>query len=255
MSDQSVNDLPSLAIRRPILIFVANLLIVIAGIAAIFGIEVRELPDVDRPVVSVNANYPGASPETMDAEVTSIVEGAVARVSGVLEIRSSSEENNSRIRIEFSPSTNLDIAASDVREAVNRVERELPDDVEQLTVVKADSDAEPVVSLAVYSGQLDEDELTRVVENDLSPRTLIIHRFRPDMVTNTDSIVSREGVRIIFHADGEGGPAAKIADYDTLMPPRFARGIKIFYDEDVNRMTPEEVLARLDPTPTFVSYQ
>ena len=174
MSDQSVNDLPSLAIRRPILIFVANLLIVIAGIAAIFGIEVRELPDVDRPVVSVNANYPGASPETMDAEVTSIVEGAVARVSGVLEIRSSSEENNSRIRIEFSPSTNLDIAASDVREAVNRVERELPDDVEQLTVVKADSDAEPVVSLAVYSGQLDEDELTRVVENDLSPEFLAI---------------------------------------------------------------------------------
>lgn len=174
MSEKDVNDLPSLAIRRPILIFVANLLIVIAGIAAIFGIEVRELPDVDRPVVSVNALYPGASPETMDAEVTSIVEGAVARVSGVREIRSSSEENNSRIRVEFSPSADLDTAASDVREAVSRVSRELPDNVEQLTVVKADSDAQPVVSLAVYSDQLDEDELTRVVENDLSPEFIAI---------------------------------------------------------------------------------
>ncbi len=75
------------------------------------------------------------------------------------------------------------------------------------------------------------------------------------MVTNTDAIVSRPGVRIIFHADGEGGPAAKIGDYDTLMPPRFERGIKIFYDEDVNRLSPSQVLSRLDPLPVYVSYQ
>lgn len=89
----------------------------------------------------------------------------------------------------------------------------------------------------------------------LPPKILMIHRFRPDMVTNTDAIISRPGVRIIFHADGEGGPGAKIADYDTLMPPRFGRGIKIFYDEDVNRLSPADVLRLLDPLPVFVSYQ
>lgn len=89
----------------------------------------------------------------------------------------------------------------------------------------------------------------------LPPKVLIIHRFRPDMVTNVDAIASPPGVRIIFHADGEGGPEAKIGDYDTLMPPRFERGIKIFYDEDVNRLSPAQVLARLDPLPAFVSYQ
>ena len=115
--------LPGLSVRRPLLAAVMNLLIVIAGLAAMLGVEVRELPDVDRPIVSVRANLPGAAPETMDAEVTSILEGAISRVSGVREINSSSEENNSRIRIEFNPGVDLDTAASDVREAVSRVSR------------------------------------------------------------------------------------------------------------------------------------
>ena len=145
MSDAQDRGLPGLSIRRPMLVVVMNLLILLAGLGAILGVEVRELPDVDRPVVSVRANFPGGSPETLDAEVTSKVEGAVARVSGVLAIRSSSEEDNFRIFAEFAPGADLDIAAADVREAVSRVQRELPDGVEQLTVVKSDSDAEPVV--------------------------------------------------------------------------------------------------------------
>ena len=72
--------LPGLSVRRPYLAAVFNLLIVIAGLAALLGVEVRELPDVDRPTVSVRANYPGASPTTVDAEVTSVVEAAAARV-------------------------------------------------------------------------------------------------------------------------------------------------------------------------------
>lgn len=168
------NDLPSLAIRRPLLVLVLNLLIALAGIAALFGVEVRELPDVDRPVITVSGDYPGASPETMDSEVTSIVEGAVARVTGVQSINSSSEENNFRIRAEFLPGVDLDSAAADVREAVSRVQRELPDAVEQLNVVKADADAEPVVRLAAYSDMLSEEALTEVVENDIVPELISI---------------------------------------------------------------------------------
>ena len=109
-------------------------------------------------------------------------------------------------------------------------------------------DASEINKVSAYLSEL-------VLANNLPDKILIIHRFRPDMVTNPDLILSPPGVRLIFHADGEGGPSAKIGDYDTLMPPRFERGIKIFYDEDVNRMTPSQVLAWLDPTPTFVSYQ
>ena len=161
-----------LAVKRPLLVGVLNLLIVIAGLAAFAGIEVRELPNVDRPIVSVSATFPGAAPETMDREVTSILEDAIARVTGVRQIRSSSEENNSRIRAEFNPGVDLDTAASDVREAVSRVTRDLPDRVEQVNIVKADADAQPIMTLAVSSERYGEAELTQLVENDVVPELL-----------------------------------------------------------------------------------
>jgi multidrug efflux pump subunit AcrB len=172
--EPDVNDLPSLSIRRPVLVLVLNLLIVIAGVAAVLAVETRELPDVDRPIVSVRALYPGASPETMDAEVVSLLEGAVARVSGIQNIESSSEENNGRIRIEFRPGVDLDSAASDVREAVSRVSERLPERLEQIDVIKADDDSLSVVNIAVLSEQLIEEEVTRIVEQDIIPEIVSI---------------------------------------------------------------------------------
>ena len=166
--------LPALAIRRPLLVLVLNLLIALAGLAALLGVEVRELPDIDRPVVTVRGNLPGATPETVDVEVTAIVEGAVARVAGVKEVRSSSEEDNFRIRVVFSPDTELDSAANDVREAVSRVERQLPEALEQLTVIKADADAYPVIRLAASSPTLSEEALTRIVEKDIVPALISV---------------------------------------------------------------------------------
>jgi len=168
------NDLPSVSIRRPVLIVVLNILIALAGIAAIMGVEVRELPDVDRPVVTVRAALPGGAPETVDSEVTSILEGAAARVSGVKSIRSSSEENSARTVVEFRPGVDLDVVASEVRESVNQVRRELPDDVEQVIVVKADDDARAVLDIAVSSDSLSLEELTRRLETDVAPEFLSI---------------------------------------------------------------------------------
>ncbi|GGW74712.1 efflux RND transporter permease subunit [Alteromonas halophila] len=168
------SDLPSLAIRRPVLIVVVNLLIAIAGLSALYGLEVRELPDVDTPTVTVTANYPGASPETVDAEVTSRLEGAVARVSGVKNIYAQSEENSARVRVEFRPGINLEDAANETRESVSRVQRQLPEDVEQLAIIRADNDAQAVVSLAVSSDTLDMETLTERVDTDLAPLFLSI---------------------------------------------------------------------------------
>ncbi|EGN75006.1 cation/multidrug efflux pump [Idiomarina sp. A28L] len=167
-------DLPSLAIRRPVLIIVLNLLIIIAGFAALNAIEVRELPDVDRPVVTVTAAFPGAAPETVDTEVTRLLEGAVARVNGVKSISSSSEEDSTRIVVEFRPGIDLDNAANDLRESVARVERELPPGVERLAIIKADNNADPVVRVAVTSETLDFETMTDRVETDLIPLLLNI---------------------------------------------------------------------------------
>ena len=168
------SGLPGLSVRRPLLAAVLNLLIVIAGLAAMLGVEVRELPDVDRPMVGVRATLPGAAPETIDSEVTSILEGAVSRVSGVREIRSSSEENSSRMNIEFNPGVDLDTAASDVREAISRVTRELPDRVENLFVTKADSEGRAVLTIAVVSDAYAEEELSRIITNDIIPEFISI---------------------------------------------------------------------------------
>jgi hydrophobe/amphiphile efflux-1 (HAE1) family protein len=163
-----------MAIRRPVLIVVMNLLIIIAGIAALNGIEVRELPDVDRPIITVSASYPGAAPETVDTEVTSRLEGAIARVSGVKNIRASSEEGSARIVIEFRPGIDLDNAANETRESVSRIQRRLPPEVENVAIIKADNNAQSVVNLAVSSDTLDLETLTRRVETDLAPNFLNI---------------------------------------------------------------------------------
>jgi hydrophobe/amphiphile efflux-1 (HAE1) family protein len=163
-----LSELPSLAVRRPTLIVVANLMIVIAGLGAMLGVEVRELPDVDRPVVMVRAFFDGASPETMDAEVTSVIEGAVARVSGVKTINAASEENNARVRAEFALDIDLDVAANDIREAVAAIERQLPEGVEEITIVKADADAGAIIRLALVSDRLPQEALTRLAEEDVA---------------------------------------------------------------------------------------
>jgi hydrophobic/amphiphilic exporter-1 (mainly G- bacteria), HAE1 family len=174
MSDDSATDLPALAIRRPWLVVVLNLLIVIAGISAWLGVEVRELPNIDRPIVAVRAELPGAAPETVDTEVTRLLEGAVARVPGVYLVRSGSEEGSLRVIIEFNPGVDLVSAANDVRDAVARVEGSLPEGVENLTIVKADADAEPVMQLAVSSRTLPVDTLTRVVEERVEPELISV---------------------------------------------------------------------------------
>ncbi|MBC8338998.1 MAG: efflux RND transporter permease subunit [Alphaproteobacteria bacterium] len=163
-----LSGLPALSVRRPTLIVVLNLLIVIAGLGAIFGVEVRELPDVDRPTVTVRAYFDGASPETMDAEVTSVIEGAVARVSGVKTINAASEENNARVRATFLSGIDLDVAANDIREAVASIERDLPEGLDDVTIVKADADASPIIRLALISDRLSQEALTRLAEDDVA---------------------------------------------------------------------------------------
>lgn len=164
----------ALFVRRPILAIVVNSLIVIAGIAAGLAVEVRELPDVDRPVITVTTNYSGAAPETMDREVTSAIEGAMGRIAGVSEISSSSSFGRSRVVVEFNDGADLDAAASDARDAVNRVRNQLPDDADEPRVVKADANAEPVIRIGVTSTTMPVEDLTDLVENEISDRLISV---------------------------------------------------------------------------------
>lgn len=160
----------ALFVRRPILAAVLNTLLVVAGLAALVGVEVRELPDVDRPTISVRTTYEGAAPETIDQEVTQTIEGAVARVSGVKSISSNSQFGTSRVTLEFGDNVDLAVAANDVRDAIGRVTNQLPDDADEPQIIKADSDSQPIMRLAVTSTTLSMEDLTKLVDDEIIDR-------------------------------------------------------------------------------------
>ena len=167
---EELKGLPAFCVRRPVFTIVMNLLVVIAGLAAILAVEVRELPSTDRPVVTIRTTYSGATPETIDTGVTAILEGAAARVPGVSSISSSSNYGNSRITVEFSPSVDLDTAATDLRDAVAAVQYRLPDNAETPLVIKANDDDSPIIRLAVTTDRLPIETLTRIVDNQIIDR-------------------------------------------------------------------------------------
>ncbi|SNR24530.1 efflux RND transporter permease subunit [Puniceibacterium sediminis] len=165
----------ALFVQRPILAFVLNALIVIAGIAALFGVEIRELPDVDRPVITVTTQFDGASAETVDQEITARVEGAVGRLAGVRSISSNSRFGRSRVTLEFNDDVDIDVAATDTRDAVARIANALPDDADQPQIVKADANAQPVIRVAVTSASRSPQELTQIVQDRVEDRLISIN--------------------------------------------------------------------------------
>ena len=171
--------LSELSIRRPVLAIVASLLIVLAGVASLLSIPVRELPDVDSAVVTVTTTYVGASPQIVDTDITEIVESSVAGVAGIKTITSQSRRGRSQTVIEFETGRNIDEAANDVRDAVGRVRGNLPDDAEEPQVIKNDSDADPVMRLAVTSSRHSPEEITDYVE-----------RFVIDRLSTLDGVAS-----------------------------------------------------------------
>jgi len=160
--------LTALFVRRPVFAFVVNMLIVVAGLAAFFGVEIRELPDVDRPVITVRTDYPSAAAETVDRELTGVIEGAVSRVSGVKSISSDSSYGSSRVTVEFADDVNLDTAASDMRDALGRVANDIPEDAESSRIIKADANASPVVRLGLTSDRASVEDMTVLVEDEIA---------------------------------------------------------------------------------------
>ncbi|MDA0222561.1 MAG: efflux RND transporter permease subunit [Proteobacteria bacterium] len=165
----------ALFVRRPILAIVLNSLIVMAGIAGLFGAEIRELPNVDRPVVTITTPFPGASPETVDQELTGRIEGAVGRVSGVRTISSNSRYARSRVTVEFQENVDIDVAATDVRSAVSRIVNQLPDEASAPEIVKADANADPIMRIAVTSSGRSPQELTQIVRDRVEDRLISIN--------------------------------------------------------------------------------
>ncbi|MBB5720564.1 hydrophobe/amphiphile efflux-1 (HAE1) family protein [Loktanella ponticola] len=160
-------------VARPILGIVLNLLIIIAGLAALSSVDIREMPDVDRPVLSVRTNYDGAVATTVDSEVTQVLEDALSALEGMSYIESTSSTGSSRITIDLSDGTDVDVAANEAREIVSNTLRSLPDDVDDPSVTKSDSNSDAIIRLALL-GDASFDELTQIAEGAVYERLSLI---------------------------------------------------------------------------------
>jgi len=165
-----VMTLSDISIRRPVLALVASLLIVVMGAASLLSLPIRELPDVDSAIVTVTTTYTGATPQIVDTDITEIVESSIAGVAGIKNISSQSRRGRSSTVIEFETGRNIDEAANDVRDAIGRIRARLPADADEPIIVKSDSDADPVMRLAVTSDRHSPEEITDFVERFLIDR-------------------------------------------------------------------------------------
>jgi multidrug efflux pump len=156
--------LSDLSIRRPVLATVISLLLIVIGLIAFTRLTLRELPDIDPPVVSVQVGYPGASAAVVESRITQVIEDAVAGIEGVDLIESSSRNGRSDVNMEFTLSRDIESSANDVRDAVSRVIDRLPDEADAPQVAKVSADAEPIMFLYIASAERDILGLTDYAE-------------------------------------------------------------------------------------------
>ena len=189
--------LPDLSIRRPVLASVLNLLIVLIGAVALTRLPVRELPQTDSARITVITNYTGAAPDVVDNQVASIIEGALAGISGLDSMDTESERGRARTVLIFDPSRDIDNAANDVRTAIDRAARDLPDGADAPVVRKNDSESDPVVRLSLSSTRLTPLELS-----DYADRYIIDRLARLPGVANASIYGERApAMRIWLDAD------------------------------------------------------
>ena len=155
--------LSDICIRRPVFATVLSLILVLLGLMAYQRLSVREYPNVDVPIVTVNVTYPGASPEIMESQVAQPIEDVLSGIEGLDFVSSISRSENTQITAQFKLSSNADEAANDVRDRLGRVRGLLPDEIAEPIVQKVEADAQPVVWIAFYSERYSSMEITDVL--------------------------------------------------------------------------------------------
>jgi HAE1 family hydrophobic/amphiphilic exporter-1 len=156
-------------VRRPILTSVIFLIIIILGAVSLSRLSIDLMPEVTFPSISVVTSYGNVGPREMEELVTRPIEEALAAVQGVEEITSTSTEGTSMVRVAFGWGTDLDVAANDIRDRIDRVLGRLPDDIERPMIRKFDLSAFPIMILGV-SGSMNPLDLRQIVEDQVKYR-------------------------------------------------------------------------------------
>lgn len=157
--------LAEISIRRPVLTIVISLLITIFGVISLTQLGIREYPAVDPPTISISTSYGGAAAEVIEAQITEPIEEAINAVAGIRTLTSVSREGSSSITAEFTLDTDLDTAASDVRDQLARVVRRLPPDANPPVLMKQNADSSPIFGLSLQSDRRSPLELSAYADS------------------------------------------------------------------------------------------
>ncbi|HYS15039.1 MAG TPA: efflux RND transporter permease subunit, partial [Burkholderiaceae bacterium] len=163
-----------LCIRRPVLATVLSLLVLVIGAMSYTRLAVREYPKIDEPVVSVSTNYPGASADVVESQITKVLEDSLAGIEAVELMTSASRSETSQINVRFRLTRDPDSAAADVRDKVARVRARLPDNVDEPVIAKVEADAFPILWMAVTQGSRNSIEVSDYLARYVKPRLSVL---------------------------------------------------------------------------------
>ena len=157
------------SIRRPVFMVMATMIVMILGAVSLSRLPIDLMPDITYPTLSIGTSYENASPEEIEELVTRPIEEAMSAVPGVEEVSSISSEGNSNVRVTFTWGTDLDAAANDVRDRLDRVMPRLPEDAERPYLRKFDLASFPILILGA-AGRLDPVQMRRLIEHEVKYR-------------------------------------------------------------------------------------
>lgn len=152
--------LSDISVKRPVFASVLSLLLIVFGLMAFLRLPLREYPDIDPPVVSVETNYTGASANVVETRITELIEERIAGIEGIDSIVSQSEEGRSVVTIEFRVGRDIDAAANDVRDRVSTILDDLPDEADPPEIRKVDADDDVILWLNLASTNMTVPELS-----------------------------------------------------------------------------------------------
>lgn len=166
--------LSDVSVKRPVFASVLSILLVVFGLVSFSRLPLREYPDIDPPVVTVDTTYPGASANVVESQITQLIEERIAGVEGIRFIESSSEDGRSRVTVEFSTSRDIDDAANDIRDRVSAILDNLPDEADPPEIQKENSNDDVIMWLNLTSDRMSVPELTDYADRYLVDRFSIL---------------------------------------------------------------------------------
>ncbi|MDN2481796.1 vibriobactin export RND transporter permease subunit VexH [Vibrio agarivorans] len=166
--------LSDVSVKRPVAAVVLSLLLCVFGFVSFTKLAVREMPDIENPVVTISSRYEGASATIIESQITSVLEDQLSGISGIDEISSTTRNGMSRITITFDLGYDLNTGVSDVRDAVARAQRSLPEEADDPIVFKNNGSGEASIYINLSSSEMDRTQLTDYIDRVLMDRFSLI---------------------------------------------------------------------------------